>query len=45
MYGIHGRVYAQKIALLPLPIPESNHNCTSDVLFFPQIAFWRYKAI
>ena len=34
-----------KIALLPLPIPESNRTCTSEVLFFPQITFWRYKAI
>ena len=23
-----------KIALLPLPIPESNYTCTSEVLFF-----------
>ena len=26
-------------------IPESNRTCTSEVLFFPQITFWRYKAI
>ena len=34
-----------KIALLPPPIAESNCTCMSEVLFFPQITFWRYKAI
>ena len=34
-----------KIALLSLPIPESNRTCTIEVLFFPQITFWRYKAV
>ena len=31
-----------KIAILPLPIPESNRTCTSEVSFFPRITFWRY---
>ena len=43
MRGIN--VFMLKIALFPLSIPESNRKCTSEVLFFPQIAFWRYKAI
>ena len=33
-----------KMALLLLPIPESNCMCTS-LIFFPQVTFWRYKAI
>ena len=32
-----------KIALLPLPIPESNRTCTTEVLFFPEIAFWERR--
>ena len=32
-----------KIPLLRLPIPESSRTRTSEVLFFPQITFWRYK--
>ena len=32
-----------KIELLSLPIPESNHTCTSEVLFYPQITFGDIK--
>ena len=32
-----------KIALLSLSIPESNHTCTSEVLFFPQLLFGDIK--
>ena len=32
-----------KIALLSLPIPESNHTCTSEVFFFHKLSFWDIK--
>ena len=32
-----------KIALLSLTIPESNHTCTSEVLFFQKLPFGDIK--
>ena len=32
-----------KIALLPLPIPESNRTCTTEVLFFQKLPFGDIK--
>ena len=44
MYGMDVFML-KKIALRPFLIPETNRKCMSEVLFFPQIAFQRRKAI
>ena len=37
MHGVD--VFVLKNALLPLPIPDSNRTCTSEVLFFHKLLF------